>query len=64
MTKEELTKVKGAITELLDSLSHYIDWNSSGYEAYWDSYEEYEEFIIKISDACNIIEKEIAHEKD
>lgn len=60
MTKEELVEVKGAITALLDSLSHYIDWNSGGYEAYWDSWEEYEEFIQKVADASNIIEKEIA----
>lgn len=59
MKKEELNKVKEAITALHDSLSHYIGWNSGGYEAYWDSYEDYEKFNNNIVDACNIIEKEL-----
>lgn len=65
MTKEELVEVKGAITALLESLSHYIGWSASGgYESYWDSYEAYEEFNQDIVNACNIIEKELNNEKD
>lgn len=53
MTKEELNKVKEVITAL------YKGWNSCGYEAYWDSYEDYEEFDNSVADALNIIEKEL-----
>lgn len=65
MTKEELVEVKDSISELLEALSHYISWSASGgYESYWGSWEEYEKFNNNIVNACNIIEKEIANEKD
>lgn len=57
MTKEELVEVNGAITALLESLSHYTSLYGIDY---WKTYEEYDEFNQKIADACNIIEKEIA----
>lgn len=64
MTKEELCKLRYVISALDESLSQYIGWNYAGVDAYWESYEEYEEFMHLIDDARNIIEKELNNEEN
>lgn len=59
MTKEELSKLRYVISALDESLSQYIGWNYAGVDAYWESYEEYEEFNQDVTDALDIIEKEL-----